>query len=744
MKESQEQFKNIFESSNDPIVYFDRLGNVIDLNEKAVQIYGSPKKEIIGKHFKKTGVFSLKDIPVLLGAFANILAGKKGTADVFIKNKKGQEVFLECTANLVKVGKETRVLLVGKDTTECRKTEKKLQKSEEKYKIISESSHDFITLHSGKELICTYANPATLKTLGYSKKEFIGKSAIGFIHPDDRAIILKSFEESIKTGKGFNEFRFRKKDGFYVWLEGTGRFMQDERGEILAVVICRNITERKEAEKALRKSEERLSRFLDASMDIMSIWDSKLNLIELNKLGVDFFSPLKKEDLIGKNMAELIPNVKEIGRYDKYMQVIKTGKPFFVDDAVSHPKFGLKYFSAKAFKVGDGMGLVSTEITERKKTEAEKAKLRKKLEEYAKKLEIKVEKLEKKKIGLTEKEKLILYSLTELPALNDRKLSKITNINRSTVTAIRNRLVAENFFRTVNFPNLRFLGSGLLTLFYAQFDTILKKRDNEEILSKINDIPEIVYATSTENSKFVFLFTKNFLEYRKIIDEVFYSCKKNGIKLDAKTFHFPLGIEAINCYINYSQLIKNLFKINLHFNKTTKLDLFDGGNAGRLKKNEKKILYALIKYPESSNTEISKIAGMTRATVAKTKERLIKKKLFITKIIPNLHLLGFELGVFSYANFESSVNFDLTLHTFNKKGLPPFVFFMQGGHEAIGINVFENHSEFERLKAKAPFKDKTIFVEEPTLMKFPLPDVRHLKLDFALLTKKLLDLDADF
>ena len=53
----------------------------------------------------------------------------------------------------------------------------------------------------------------------------------------------------------------------------------------------------------------------------------------------------------------------ENGRYEKYKEVIKTGKSFFVDDQVSHRSLGYLRLNVKAFKVADGLGIISSDIT---------------------------------------------------------------------------------------------------------------------------------------------------------------------------------------------------------------------------------------------------------------------------------------------------------------------------------------------------------------------------------------------
>ena len=72
----------------------------------------------------------------------------------------------------------------------------------------------------------------------------------------------------------------------------------------------------------------------------------------------------------------------------QYLNVIKTGNPFIIDDIVPHFKFGKRHISVKAFKVGDGLGVIINDITERKQAEKEREKLIHGLQEALGKVEM--------------------------------------------------------------------------------------------------------------------------------------------------------------------------------------------------------------------------------------------------------------------------------------------------------------------------------------------------------------------
>ncbi|MBA7694705.1 hypothetical protein ES703_103318 [subsurface metagenome] len=107
---------------------------------------------------------------------------------------------------------------------------------------------------------------------------------------------------------------------------------------------------------------------MESSPDSYVLLDSELNYVEVNQAGLKASGNTKKE-IIGKNILDIIPTIKETGRYDKYLEVMKTGRPYFIDDLVPHPRFGDIHVSVGAFKAGDGLGLIVTDITERKRME---------------------------------------------------------------------------------------------------------------------------------------------------------------------------------------------------------------------------------------------------------------------------------------------------------------------------------------------------------------------------------------
>jgi diguanylate cyclase (GGDEF)-like protein/PAS domain S-box-containing protein len=104
-----------------------------------------------------------------------------------------------------------------------------------------------------------YASPAWQRVLGYDPEEEIGKmNVLDHVHPEDLGHVLEETAEALAEGgiaTNTVEYRFRHRDGSWRWMESVGTYLLDDPAVRGVVVTLRDISERKEAEEALRKSE---------------------------------------------------------------------------------------------------------------------------------------------------------------------------------------------------------------------------------------------------------------------------------------------------------------------------------------------------------------------------------------------------------------------------------------------------------------------------------------------------------
>jgi diguanylate cyclase (GGDEF)-like protein/PAS domain S-box-containing protein len=125
-----------------------------------------------------------------------------------------------------------------------------LAQKEERFRILAENSSDVISRQSLNGTFM-YVSPASIAILGYAPEEMVGMNLSAFVHPEDKAALEKCYSGQANLGEtGQIEFRFRRSDGKYVWLESTCRRVLHAAGtspgEFQA--SARDITSRKQME----------------------------------------------------------------------------------------------------------------------------------------------------------------------------------------------------------------------------------------------------------------------------------------------------------------------------------------------------------------------------------------------------------------------------------------------------------------------------------------------------------------
>ena len=250
---------------------------------------------------------------------------------------------------------------------QSKQAEEALWESEEKYRSMMEAMDEAVYICS-QDYRIEYMNPAMVKRTSWGA---IGEPCYKAIHELDEKCPW-CVHDKVQQGESVETEIVSVKDGRSYHISQSPIFHED--GSISEMTIFRDITERKKADEALRESQERLSSFMDSATDGFILFDLELNYIDINKSALEM-TGLDRKEFIGKNVSDVVPNLKETGRYDKYKEVIKTGEPLLIPDLIPHPKFGIRHVELKAFKVGDGLGIIFTDITHRVQAEEEKRRL---------------------------------------------------------------------------------------------------------------------------------------------------------------------------------------------------------------------------------------------------------------------------------------------------------------------------------------------------------------------------------
>jgi PAS domain S-box-containing protein len=338
LRKSEEKFRNLFDRANDAIMYLDRYGRILDVNARTVEMFGGTREELIGKHFAKIGIFSIKETPMLMRNFADVLAGKKVNLNVSIKNKKSQEIALDCSVSLVKTDEFAGIVVIARDMSERQKAEEELRNSEERLNILFELAPDAYYLNDLKGNFID-GNKAAEEITGYSKSELVGKSFLK-LHLLLRSQIPKAVKlltlNAMGKPTGPDEFFLNRKDRTQVQVE-IRTFPTKIQNQKLVLGIARDITERKKAEKLIVESQQRFAALFSNNPEATVYTDPSMHILDINPRFTSLFG-YSLDEVKGKHLNDIVvpdSHIEEARMLDS-----KTGEGYIYHDTVRKRKDG--------------------------------------------------------------------------------------------------------------------------------------------------------------------------------------------------------------------------------------------------------------------------------------------------------------------------------------------------------------------------------------------------------------------
>lgn len=272
LKASESKYKTLVENNYFGIVQTDLNGNLTYSSPRADAIMGySNDHPTKGINFAK--YIEPSEIPRMLKQLQLLKEGKI-LVDNFrgkFQREDGKKLCIEGTSVLLKdeSGKPFGLNIVFDDVTEKVKVEESLKASEERYKILVESSPSGISLNSltGKRL---YVSRRSAELYGYdSPEEMLQRSTPDDIHPDYISKVKQDMKKVVElNGKIIsNIYKGIKKDGSEFYYEANGRIIK-ENGEKQILIIYNDVTARVEAEQELEEKNEELERYINYSLQL--------------------------------------------------------------------------------------------------------------------------------------------------------------------------------------------------------------------------------------------------------------------------------------------------------------------------------------------------------------------------------------------------------------------------------------------------------------------------------------------
>jgi PAS domain S-box-containing protein len=263
LRESEEKYRLLFETSPDCIAQLDRDGRYLAANPATAESLGVPLKELIGRT-----VFEVMPEDIAQQRFQNMKRVLNEWRPQIFEDERGGRHFHHMLIPLKTPDQREAIQAITRDITETKQAEEAVKRNRQLLESILESAPDGVYL-SSLDGVFLYGNRRAEEIIGYTRDELIGSNFLELgVVPEEElekaARLLESSQAERPTGP--DELQLIRRDDSRVWTEINTTTIK--RGEETVVIgFVRDITERKEAAEALRRSEERYRTILEEMED---------------------------------------------------------------------------------------------------------------------------------------------------------------------------------------------------------------------------------------------------------------------------------------------------------------------------------------------------------------------------------------------------------------------------------------------------------------------------------------------
>lgn len=302
LRESELKFRTLFNSAGNAI-FIMKDDKFADCNHKALTVFGCEKEQIIGKSLAK---FSPREQPegssskqIARAKIDAAVAGEQQNFEWICLRYSGTPFWAEVTLNRFKLKRQFFILAIIRDITARKKAEKALRESEERYRALFSGVNEGILVADIETKRYILTNPPVHRMLGYTEEE-MKKLGVWDIHPENsQKAVISQFGALVKGEKSLvTNIPCRRKDGTIFYADFKASWAMIDSKECL-VSIFTDVTERRDALRALEESEDRLRTILNSLQVGVLIIDAKTRTITDTNPAVAALIGAPQDEIIG-------------------------------------------------------------------------------------------------------------------------------------------------------------------------------------------------------------------------------------------------------------------------------------------------------------------------------------------------------------------------------------------------------------------------------------------------------------
>ncbi len=293
LQEREARLHAIVAHAPDAIVTYAADGAIESANPAAERLFGYEASELAGA-----------SLAILLpehgrdAQLAQLLAdgdGEQHEGDLTGLRRDGTTLPLDLSVSHVDLGTRRIFTAILRDMSARRRAERERDR-------FFHGSLDLLAV-IGHDGVFKSLNPAFMQVLGYTADDLLGRQFLEIVHPDDREA-TRDFARHLRGTAETRRFENRcvGKNGMIHWVLWNATPFHDEK---MLLASGRDITERKQAEEALRQSEERKGAILQSALDCIILMDAQGRITEFNPSAARTFRR-RREEVIGRQLADVI------------------------------------------------------------------------------------------------------------------------------------------------------------------------------------------------------------------------------------------------------------------------------------------------------------------------------------------------------------------------------------------------------------------------------------------------------
>src|SRR5580658_5553 len=312
LQQSEARYRAVFDASLDALLIADaQTGMLVDANPAALILLDRSMEEIRGLHQKDIHVS--EDVLAGTAAFHRYRY-ESGASEHVVLRPDGTRVPVEIAASPMRDAQgHDLVLGIFHDLTEHRQAEEAIRESENRFRIMADCCPTIMWVTDAQGLVW-FVNPAYREFFGITNQQAEGHDWNLRVHPDDEDEAIAAFTRSVQQHTPFTaEGRVQRSDGEWRWVATYGEPRFSESGVFLGHVgLSFDITDRKQAEEALRESERSYRRqFADNSVIMLLIDPEDGLIIDANAAALVFYGYPRERLLTMRTTDIRVPPASE-------------------------------------------------------------------------------------------------------------------------------------------------------------------------------------------------------------------------------------------------------------------------------------------------------------------------------------------------------------------------------------------------------------------------------------------------